>query len=476
MEQELSVSFPDFVIQANISESAPIGTIVTNVTLVPSDAPLFYLSGGGLILFIEGESRSYFTIDNQGIIRTAHNLDHETHESHWLSVVARSISSGRILARLECYVKVLDVNECHPLTTKPSYTIHVSENVPPSTVLAKLDAIDCDPGPGGMIHFTLKTSTPYFEVHPESGEIFTTEFPLDREKQGVHIFDVIVTDTGIPPLNSTTQVMVKLLDENDQRPKFLYTRGIRYIPELIGDLQRDEPLEENSLEESVEDEEEDEDEELSKWSDWMAIENPVVVAGGGDMAEGGSWKKIYRVVALDGDAGSNGTIRYRLKFRANPEIAANEESFSIHPTTGEIFTTASLLKPDTTLKFLIEASDGGTPEPLVQETELVLRAKSLNRGPSEAPKILLVRNHVVSLTTKERAGYTVETIDAEDPDGDDLWYEIVSGDPELYFNMWPESEKLILARPIPFAKEFRLNISVTDGFNVVFTQVSLNKL
>lgn len=468
MEQELSVTFPDFVAQSNISENVPIGTIVTNVTLVPSEAPYLF-SGGGLLLFLEGESRSFFTIDNRGVIRTAHNLDHESHPSHWLSVVARSVASGKILARLECYVKVLDINECHPLTTFPSYTVEVSENVGPSSILVKLDAFDCDPS--GELHFSLKTSTPYFEVHPESGEVFTTEFPLDREKQSVHIFDVVVTDSGRPPMNSTTQIVIKLLDENDQRPKFLYTRGIRYIPELLSDIQRDEPGidqdGENSLELSSDDEgEEDEDEELSKWSDWTVLEQ------GTDMAEGGSWKKIYRIVALDGDDGENGTIRYRLKYRANPEITAADESFSIHPVTGEIFTTAAVLKPDTTLKFLIEATDGGMPVPLTQEAELVLRVKTLNRGPSEPPRILLAtKNHVVSLTTKERAGYTVETIDAEDPDGDDLWFEIVSGDPDLYFNMWPESEKLILARPIPYAREFRLNISVSDGFNVVFTQV-----
>lgn len=79
---------------------------------------------------------------------------------------------------------------------------------------------------------------------------------------------------------------------------------------------------------------------------------------------------------------------------------------------------------------------------------------------------------MVQLTTKESAGYTVETIDALDPEGEQLWYEIVSGDPEQHFIMWPESQNLILAKKIGSPKDFKLNISISDGVNPVFVQVS----
>lgn len=79
---------------------------------------------------------------------------------------------------------------------------------------------------------------------------------------------------------------------------------------------------------------------------------------------------------------------------------------------------------------------------------------------------------MVQLTNKEKAGYTVETVDAVDPDGDELWYEIVEGDPEGYFIMWPDSQNLILAKALPFRMDFKLNISVSDGANHAFVLVS----
>lgn len=87
------------------------------------------------------------------------------------------------------------------------------------------------------------------------------------------------------------------------------------------------------------------------------------------------------------------------------------------------------------------------------------------------PKLKISDETVIQLTTKERAGYSVETIDAIDPEGEQLWYEIVSGDPSQYFIMWPESQNLILAKRIPKPMDFKLNISVSDGVNPVFVQV-----
>lgn len=129
---------------------------------------------------------------------------------------------------------------------------------------------------------------------------------LDREKQPVHIFDVIVTDGGDPRLNSSTQIVVVLRDENDNSPRFLHKRGIHTIPELTIDLQGDQPtsgkkkmhpsdssagLSEEDEDEDEEDDEdsEDDDEEL-KWSDWNVIEEQ-----DGMFSEGGGWKKIFQV-------------------------------------------------------------------------------------------------------------------------------------------------------------------------------------
>ena len=53
----------------------------------------------------------------------------------------------------------------------------------------------------------------------ESGEI-TTQRELDREKLPSHRLLISVRDQGVPFRRGLTQVLVTLLDENDNRPKF----------------------------------------------------------------------------------------------------------------------------------------------------------------------------------------------------------------------------------------------------------------
>ncbi|XP_035710399.1 fat-like cadherin-related tumor suppressor homolog isoform X3 [Folsomia candida] len=495
LESSTSISFSEVAKETSLPETTPVGSLITRVELTPSSA----LEHSLVTLTLEGPSRYLFTIDETGSVRTGHTLDYETHPSHWLAILAKSVSSGKTLAKMDLFVNVTDTNECVPLTTEPAYRVYLSENTPPSHIFLKLSAFDCDPS--GRLTYSLKTSTPYFDIDPTSGELETTDMVLDREKQPVHIFDVIVTDGGDPRLNSSTQIVVVLRDENDNSPRFLHKRGIHTIPELTIDLQGDQPtsgkkkmhpsdssagLSEEDEDEDEEDDEdsEDDDEEL-KWSDWNVIEEQ-----DGMFSEGGGWKKIFQVVAFDSDEGVNGSVTYRLKYRvstsinqvgvdgatpphpqqAQQAVHKEDEVYSINPTTGEIFTSAPLIKSDTMLKFIVEATDGGNPAQST-ETTLILRVKGINRVKSQPPQILIQDETVIQLTTKERAGYSVETIDAIDPEGEQLWYEIVSGDPSQYFIMWPESQNLILAKRIPKPMDFKLNISVSDGVNPVFVQL-----
>ncbi|CAG7823399.1 unnamed protein product [Allacma fusca] len=450
-------SFTDIVTTAEISEDAPVGSLVTKVT--PSS--FTETKYPGVIFSLEGPTRFLFSIDHTGVLRTAHMLDHEKQSSHWLGILAKSVMNEDSVARLEVFINVTDVNECVPLTTEPMYIIEIPENTDPGIAVLRLQAFDCDVN--SDFKFLIRSSNPCFEIDPISGEIVTTDVALDREKQSEHTFDVYVFDSGSPSLNSTTNVVIKVTDENDMSPVFLIRSGsVHVIPELRSDLQGDEPSDDDN---AVELENEDL-EDAVKWSEWQVMDTTE------DMVNAEGWKKIFRVVAFDGDAQENGTVTYKLKYRVSTAgSSSTDEVFSIHPQSGEIYTSASVVKSDTILKFLIQASDQGIPVPLKNEIELILKVKGVNKRVSKSPLILLPNDQFVSLTTKEKPGYTVETIDAMDPDGDQIWYEIVSGDPQQNFLLLPDSQNLILARPLTREQEFLLNISVSDGFNNVFTQL-----
>ena len=97
-----------------------------------------------------------------------------------------------------------------------------------------------------------------------------------------------MSDNGIPPLTSTTRVVVTIEDVNDKAPRFVDRNPRIRILELVHDGMHDVPL--------------------------------------------------YRVVAYDLDAGPNGDIDFSIKG------SRGNSRFRIHPKTGMIYATKSLDK------------------------------------------------------------------------------------------------------------------------------------
>lgn len=146
---------------------------------------------------------------------------------YWLTVYAEDHGAVPLSSRLEVYVEVLNVNDNVPLTAEPVYYPSVAENSPAGTPVVTLTADDADvPDEGDAdptITFTIVSGNPQslFAIDPSSGLVTTTARALDREAQAEHVLEVLVNDNGVPPLNSTTRVVVAVTDENDNRPRFL---------------------------------------------------------------------------------------------------------------------------------------------------------------------------------------------------------------------------------------------------------------
>ncbi len=114
LESSASMSFSELAKETSVPETIPLGSLVVKVGLVGS-------LGESVSLSLEGPSRYLFSIDQSGVIRTVHGLNYEAHPSHWLTVLAKNVISGKILAKMDVFIKVSDENECVPLTTEPSY-------------------------------------------------------------------------------------------------------------------------------------------------------------------------------------------------------------------------------------------------------------------------------------------------------------------------------------------------------------------
>lgn len=75
----------------------------------------------------------------------------------------------RFLFLFQVFIEVLDENDHIPLTTEPVYWVHVAENSPPRTPVARITAIDGDGN--SKLTYQLKAGNPQslFDIDPNSG-------------------------------------------------------------------------------------------------------------------------------------------------------------------------------------------------------------------------------------------------------------------------------------------------------------------
>ena len=107
------------------------------------------------------------------------------------------------------------------------------------------------------------------------------------------LFQVTVSDAGVPPLSSITRVIITISDENDNPPIFTEHLYTAHVPECAAGKR-----------------------------DPAGTESPTV----SDRSI-----PLYRVLAKDADTGPNGDIDYSIK-----DDVKGHSRFKIHPKTGVI--------------------------------------------------------------------------------------------------------------------------------------------
>ncbi|CAH8627106.1 unnamed protein product [Dicrocoelium dendriticum] len=125
------------------------------------------------------------------------------------------------------HVYIQDVNDCPPVFTNPLYQLSVPEDAKSNLLLGQINANDSDATEANnQIHYKLRPQTgssdvQEFRVSPQ-GYIYVSRGNLDREKVSSYSFFLVAIDSGIPPLSSSTQVHVYLMDVNDNAPTWLF--------------------------------------------------------------------------------------------------------------------------------------------------------------------------------------------------------------------------------------------------------------
>nr|XP_043895510.1 protocadherin alpha-8-like isoform X23 [Solea senegalensis] len=155
------------------------------------------------------------------------SLDREKHHEHELILTAVDGGNPPRSGNLNVSVIVLDSNDNHPVFGQEVYSITVPENVNTGTSVITVKATDIDEGVNREIEYLFGIELDHkiydtFVLDKNTGEI-KVKGQIDYEMIDVYKLDVHATDKGQPPLSTDCRVIIKVVDENDNKPEIEVT-------------------------------------------------------------------------------------------------------------------------------------------------------------------------------------------------------------------------------------------------------------
>ncbi|XP_058504924.1 protocadherin Fat 2 isoform X2 [Solea solea] len=405
--------FSEFVYEAGVMEDAAVGTAVVTLTASDKDA-----GRDGVVRFHihEGSGLGVFTIDEEtGVIRTTETLDRETAPHYWLSVYATDLGTEPLVSWTHVFLDVLDVNDNQPELRQPVYFAAVRENVDKVKSVVQVQAEDEDTTSEGKLSYEmLESHRTYFDVDPKTG-VISTLAALDREDKPEHSIEVIVSDNGSPALRSTATVIIRVLDANDNRPKFTDKLFHVKLPQ-----QR--------------------------------------------LLEGEC--EVCRMVARDDDEGSNAAVTYALHDN-------KDERFEIDAATG-VVTSYGDFWPGNYSILTIKATDAGSPS---RSSTARLDIEWIARPPPSPEPITFDEPHFTfAVMETEPVTHMVGIIMMET--NRQRWFDIVGGDDDKDFDIQRNSGTISIARRLDAARHsnYNLTVRVTDGHHSATAQAYVRVL
>ncbi|XP_011882059.1 PREDICTED: cadherin-87A [Vollenhovia emeryi] len=400
---------PRYLIE--MQEEQPTGAVVGAFTATDADS--------NIAGYAIDPPSPYFNIDNiTGIVRTSQVIDYEETKQLEFTVVAYDSGVPQLSAAAKVTVTVINVNDQDPKFERDLYNASVKENSPPGTRVTVVKAVDGDEGTFGDVSYSLiGEHAADFNIGHETGEITVGGATvLDREVTPEITITVMASDGAhVNSRRSTTvPVVVKLIDENDNRPIFS----------------------QHSYRASV--------------AENLSVNPPA---------------PILQVRAVDQDEGTNGEVWYTI-------INGNEnESFSLNRETGILYPAAALLGRAGSYRIEVEARDGAGSGPHSDRCYVDIRVTPVNQ---HKPQFVMPELTNATVEVPENAGVpnylilTVKAIDRDPGENGRVSYHLKVGNRNVQeteeFSIDQETgelrSKIILDREIK--SKFELVLVATD--------------
>ncbi len=224
---DINDNAPDIALSSlldNISEDAKQSTVIAFITVqdkdggkngkvhcsIPQKSPFVLQSTQG----------KYYSLVLSG------TLDREETAQYNISVTATDEGTPPLSKTTVIAIHISDVNDNAPRFQDSAINVYVKENSPAGGQIATVSAQDHDNGENALVTYSLPDSpssvplSTAISINSVTGEIYSMQTFNYEQVKTLH-FQVMATDSGVPPLSSNVTVNVFILDENDNSPVIL---------------------------------------------------------------------------------------------------------------------------------------------------------------------------------------------------------------------------------------------------------------
>ena len=243
--QDVNDNPPKFInntYNISIAEDLPKDSMILRVKALDPD-----LGENGRILYRLSQQQSLkirqlFAIHpSSGELSIQESLIQKGSPSYEVIVEASDNATTPLISKAQVFVSVLDTHNTAPVirptlllvAQRNSSFIQISENVKNGTVIALVSVTDPDKGLNGQVECFSNDSN-FHLLEDETNEYNIAVYgELNRENSEWIKVQIMCKDTGSPPLNAYATISIKLLDLNDNVPKFTKDVYQTRIPENV---------------------------------------------------------------------------------------------------------------------------------------------------------------------------------------------------------------------------------------------------
>ena len=224
------------MVEYTIVEEQPVNTLIGNIITdakLDTRYPAATLSQFSYqFLSPSSAFKTYFEVEeNTGLLRTARTIDRDLICARSLNCDVQldiSIKPVEYFQIIKVTIHIRDINDNWPTFPEDRISLFISETTEPSATFAILSAEDQDSGSYGIQGYRLNPSAGSDNfglqvTNNSDGSIdvhLVLKSKLDRETTDFYSLRVVAWDGGIPQKSGSIMVDVRVMDANDNNPRF----------------------------------------------------------------------------------------------------------------------------------------------------------------------------------------------------------------------------------------------------------------